>query len=70
MDKLKLFLITDVSSSPCWFLQAAKNPEEAILKCIHDKMCPISKDMQTSCKAEEIQISGYDIDISPVEGEE
>ncbi len=69
MDKLKLYLITDVSSSPCWFLQAAKNPEEAILKCIHDKMCPISKDMHSSCRAEEIQISGYDIEVHPKEGD-
>ncbi len=65
MDKLRLYLITDVTSSPCWFLQAAKNPEEAIMKCINDKMCPISKDMHSSCKAEEIRMAGYDIDVVP-----
>jgi hypothetical protein len=65
VDKLRLFLITDVKSSPCWFLQAARNPEEAIMKCINDKLCPISKDMESSCKAEEIRIAGYDIQVVP-----
>jgi len=65
MEKLKLYLITDMMSSPCWFLQAARNPEEAIMKCINDKMCPVSKDMHSSCKAEEIRISGYDIQVIP-----
>jgi len=65
MEKLKLYLISDVSSSPCWFLQAARNPEEAIMKCINDKLCPISKDMHSSCRAEEIVIAGYDIQVTP-----
>ena len=65
MERLKLYLVTDVSSAPCWFLQPAKNPEEAITKCINDKLCPISKDMHSSCKAEEVRISGYDIQVVP-----
>ncbi len=65
MEKLKLYLITDLCSSPCWFLQAARNPEEAILKCINDQKCPTAKDIQSSCKAEEIRLEGYEIQVVP-----
>ncbi len=69
MEGFKLYLVTDVTSSPCWFLQAAKNPEEAITKCINDKMCPIAKDMHSSCRAEEIKITGYNIHVVPRRGD-
>jgi hypothetical protein len=65
MEKLKLYLITDVCSAPCWFIYPARNPEEAIMRCINDQKCPTDKDMQSSCKAEEIRLEGYDIQVIP-----
>ena len=60
---MKLFMVTDVSTSPCWFLIPAKNYEEALLKCINEKKCPLDKQKQSSCKVEEVKLEGYEIKV-------
>jgi len=63
MEELKLFMITDLGATPCWFLIPARNSEEALMKCINDKKCPISKERQSNCKVEELRIEGYTIKV-------
>jgi hypothetical protein len=63
LEELKLYVVTDLSTSPCWFILPARNKEEAILKCIEEKNCPISKQRESNCKVEELQISGYEIKV-------
>ncbi len=64
MEELKLFIVSDVSTTPCWFIIPARNYEEAILRCIDEKNCPITKQRQSSCKVEEIRIEGYKINVT------
>ncbi|MFQ6104809.1 MAG: hypothetical protein ACE5OP_11035 [Candidatus Glassbacteria bacterium] len=63
MEELKLFVVSDNSTTPCWFIIPARNYEEAILKCIDEKNCPITKERQSSCKVEELRIEGYEISV-------
>jgi len=63
VEEYKLFIVTDISTSPCWFIIPAKNKTEAIMKCIDEKNCPISKERQSNCKVEEIKIDGYEVKV-------
>lgn len=63
MEDLKLYVVTDLSTSPCWFILPARNKEEAILRCIDEKNCPSGKERQSNCKVEELRIDGYDIKV-------
>jgi len=64
LEELKLFIVSDIGATPCWVIIPAKNYEEAILKCIDEKNCPITKQRQSSCKVEEIRIEGYTISVT------
>jgi len=63
MDKnLKLFMVSHLGPNPCWRMVIADNPEEAFLQCAHDgRDNTLAK--SGSCKIEEIQFDGYEIEI-------
>jgi hypothetical protein len=68
LEKLKLFVVSFGGPHPCFKLQVAKTAQEAFLHCF-DKHARVEGRDKASCKVEEVVVEGYDIQVTPVEGE-
>jgi hypothetical protein len=64
VETYRLYVVSDVSSSPCWFIIPARNSEEALLRCIEERNCPITKERQSNCKVQELRVDGYEISVT------
>jgi len=64
MQKLKLYKVYYMGNVNCFNLRVAASPEEALHQCFGHKDSGIDdNNRDRSCKAEEVEIEGYNITI-------
>lgn len=67
MQELKLFMVYHLGANHCWDLRIAHSAEEALTQCFEHlhKPQPDSA-IESSCRAEEVNIQGYLIKIEKI----
>jgi len=67
MSELKLYVVSHLGKYPCWSLMVAENAAEALVKCMKQTNLP-QRESRENCKAEEVQIEGYEIIVKKKSG--
>ena len=64
MNDLKLYMVYYMGEMPCWNLRVAHSPEEALTQCLNHPVKEKPKDsFEKNCRAIEVKIDGYKINI-------